>query len=123
MYRKFAAGPAVAGWAREVVYLRPNRFVVYDRTTSGSTGYDQFLAWHFPASPVAGTAAAGQNRFDVTYNGQYAGAMTTVLPVSATTTTTAMYTDATPVKAWEIQVRAPNTNVGQQWLNVFDMSA
>jgi len=123
MYRQFAAGPAVAGWAREVVYLRPNRFVVYDRTTSGSTGYDQFLAWHFPASPVAGTAAAGQNRFDVTYNGQYAGAMTTVLPVSATTTTAAMYTDATPVKAWEIQVRAPNTNVSQQWLNVFDMSA
>jgi hypothetical protein len=123
MYRQFAAGPAVVGWAREVVYLRPNRFVVYDRTTSGSTGYDQFLAWHFPASPVAGTAAAGQNRFDVTYNGQYAGAMTTVLPVSATTTTTAMYTDATPVKAWEIQVRAPNTNVSQQWLNVFDMSA
>ncbi|MFZ0869464.1 MAG: hypothetical protein WAM90_01935, partial [Rhodanobacter sp.] len=123
MYRKFAAGTAVVGWAREVVYLRPNRFVVYDRTTSGSTGYDQFLAWHFPASPVAGTAAAGQNRFDVTYNGQYAGAMTTVLPVSATTTTTAMYTDATPVKAWEIQVRAPNTNVSQQWLNVFDMSA
>jgi hypothetical protein len=49
--------------------------------------------------------------------------MTTVLPVSATTTTVAMYTDATPVKAWEIQVRAPNTNVTQQWLNVFDMSA
>jgi len=123
MYRKFAAGPAVASWARQIVYLRPNRFVVYDRTTDGSASYDQFLAWHFPASPVKGSAAAGENRFDITYNGQYAGAMTTVLPTNATTTTTALYADAAPVKAWQVQVRAPNSNVGQQWLTVFDLSS
>ena len=122
MYRKFAAGPAVASWARQIVYLRPNRFVVYDRTTDGSASYDQYLAWHFPASPVAGSAAPGANRLDVTYNGQYAGAMTTVLPVNATTTTTALYADAAPVKAWQVQVRAPSSNVSQQWLTVFDLS-
>jgi hypothetical protein len=122
MYRKFAAGSAVASWARQIVYLRPNRFVVYDRTTDGSASYDQYMAWHFPASPVAGSAVAGENRLDVTYNGQYAGAMTTVLPVNATTTTTALYADAAPVKAWQVQVRAPNSSVSQQWLTVFDLS-
>jgi len=126
MYYSFNAGPAVAAWARQIVYLRPNRFVVYDRTTAGSAGsagYDQFLAWHFPASPIAGTAPSGENRLDVTYNGQYAGAMTTVLPVNSTITNLPLYPDAAPVKAWQIQVRPANTNVGQQWLTVFDLSS
>ena len=123
MYRTFAAGPAVVAWAREVVYLRPDRFVVYDRTTEGSTNYDQYMAWHFPASPVAGTTATGQKRLDVTYNGQYAGAMTTVLPLNATLTTIAQYPGSNPVKAWQVQVRPPNKTVTQQWLTVFDTSS
>lgn len=122
MYRAFSAGKGVAVWSRQIVYLRPDRFVVYDRTTEGSAGYDQFLAWHFPASPVAGSAASGQNRLDVTYNGTYAGAMTTVLPANTTTTTVPMYPTSNPVKVWQVQVRAPNTNVSQQWLTVFDLS-
>ncbi|OOG53815.1 hypothetical protein B0E48_15390 [Rhodanobacter sp. C03] len=123
MYRKFTAGVAVAGWARQIVYLRPNRFVVYDRTMDGSASYDQYLAWHFPANPVAGTTASGGSRLDVTYNGRYAGAMTTVLPVKATTTTVALYPDAKPVKVWQVQVRASNSNISQRWLTVFDLSA
>ncbi len=122
MYRKFSAGAGVAAWARQIVYLRPNRFVVYDRTTEGSASYDQYLAWHFPAAPVAGTAASGENRLDVTYNGQYAGAMTVVLPVNTTTTTIAQYPGSNPVKVWQVQVRPPNTNASQQWLTVFDLS-
>jgi hypothetical protein len=122
MYRTFAAGPAVAGWARQVVYLRPNRFVVFDRTTSGNASYDQYMAWHFPANPVAGTAATGQKRLDVTYNGTYAGAMTTVLPANATTTTVPLYPNSNPVKAWQVQVRPPAAGVSQQWLTVFDLS-
>jgi len=123
MYRKFSAGAGVAAWARQVVFLRPNRFVVYDRTTEGSASYDQYLAWHFPAAPVAGSTASGQSRLDVTYNGQYAGAMTVVLPTNTTTTTIAQYPASNPVKVWQVQVRAPNTNVSQQWLTVFDLSA
>jgi hypothetical protein len=121
MYKPFAAGPAVAGWARQIVFLRPNRFVVYDRTAIGNPSYDQFMAWHFPANPVK-TTAAGSNRFDVTYNGQYAGAMTTVLPVSANAAALTLYPDLTPVKFWEVRVRPPNTSTSQQWLTVFDLS-
>ena len=122
MYRPFAAGPAVAGWARQIVYLRPNRFVVYDRTAIGSSSYDQFMAWHFPANPAKTGAAAGENRFDVTYNGQYAGAMTTVLPANAKAAALVLYPDLAPAKFWEIRVRPPNTNTSQQWLTVFDLS-
>ena len=123
MYRSFAAGPAVVNWAREVVYLRPDRFVVYDRTTAGSAGYDQYLAWHFPASPATGTAAAGGNRLDITYGGSYAGAMITVLPQNATLSTAALYPSSNPVKAWQVQVRSPVAGASQQWLTVFDLSA
>ena len=120
--------PQVLGWSREIVYLRPNQFVVYDRTREGSPIYDQFLAFHFPALPVAGSAPSDGKRLDVTYRNAYVGAMTTVLPASATTTTVGMYppndTDpgSNPVKVWQVQVRAPNANVSQQWLTVFDLS-
>ncbi|MEP6898615.1 MAG: hypothetical protein ABI870_08805 [Rhodanobacter sp.] len=122
MYRRFAAGASVSGWAREIVYLRPNRFVVYDRTSVGSSGYDQYMAWHFPASPVASTTAAGFKRLDVTYNSQYAGAMTTVLPAAAKVSTVTLYPDISPSKFWQTQIRPGNTAVNQQWLTVFDLS-
>ena len=122
MYRQFSGSPAVAAWAREIVYLRPSRFVVYDRTTEGSSSYDQYMAWAFPASPVAGTAPTGENLLNVNTNGQFAGAMTTVLPANATLTTLPLYPGDNPVKVYQVQVRAPNSNVNQQWLTVFDLS-
>ncbi len=121
MYNASVTPKAVAGWSREVVYLRPNRVMVYDRTAVGSSSYDQFLAWHFPASPVKGTAAAGQSRLDVTYQGQYMGALTTVLPAN-TTTTLPMYPTSNPVKVWQVQVRPTTPRINQQWLSVFDLS-
>lgn len=121
MYRRFRAGAAVASWSRQIVYLRPNRFVVYDRTTSGSAGYDQYLAWHFPANPVA--SSSGLPRLDVTFGGKYVGAMTTVLPANAAVTTTAIYPSSNPVKVWQTQVRAPDTGTSQRWLTVFDLSS
>lgn len=122
MYRRFSGGAAVSAWSRQVVYLRPNRFVVYDRTTEGSANYDQYMAWHFPANPVAASAPAGQNRFDVTYGGKYMGAMTTVLPAGTKTTTVGMYPGDNPVKAWQVQVRPADTGTSQRWLTVFDLS-
>ncbi len=122
MYRSFSGSPAVSSWTREIVYLRPSRFVVYDRTTEGSSSYDQYMAWAFPASPVAGTAPTGENLLGVTYNNQFAGAMTTVLPANATLATTPLYPGDNPVKVYQVQVRPPNSNVNQQWLTVFDLS-
>jgi hypothetical protein len=118
MYRTFSAGAGVKTWSRQVVYLRPSRFVVFDRTAEGSSSYDQYLAWHFPASPTM-----SGNRLDVTYNGTYAGAMTTVLPLGATSTTVALYPSSNTKKVWQVQVRPPDSATSQQWLTVFDLSA
>ncbi|HEY2345995.1 MAG TPA: hypothetical protein VGH80_08930 [Xanthomonadaceae bacterium] len=129
MYRPDKQGkPQVSSWSREIVYLRPNRFVVYDRTREAAVIDDQFLAFHFPALPTAGSAPAGGHRFNVTYKNIYAGAMTTVLPANATTKTIAMYPPndgdpgSNPDKVWQVQVRPPDTTAVQQWLTVFDTS-
>ncbi|MDE2085450.1 MAG: hypothetical protein KGI64_11380 [Xanthomonadaceae bacterium] len=129
MYVPGPTNAQVADWSREIVYLRPNRVIVYDRSGIGSGVTDQFLAFHFPANPTAGTAPSGESRYDVSYNATYAGALTTVLPANATTTIIPMYPAngtvpaSNPVKVWQSQVRSPNTNANQVWLNVFDLAA
>lgn len=135
MYRLDGSNNAqVAAWSREIVYLRPNRFLVYDRTmagnaTGGNTADDQFLAFHFPANPAVGSAPSGEKRYDITYNSTYAGAMTTVLPANAATTVIGMYPandsdpGSNPVKVWQVQVRAPNSAATQKWLTAFDLAA
>jgi hypothetical protein len=133
MYRPATSGPQVVTWSRAILYLRPNRFVVYDRTTAGnasgsSTADDQFIAFDFAANPVLGSAPSGEKRYDVTVGSTYAGAMTTVLPANNAVSIVGLYpangSDAgsSPVKVWQAQVRAPNTNATQQWLSVFDTS-
>lgn len=122
MYRPFKAGPAVTGWARQIVYLRPNLFIVYDRTSDSSASYDQFMAWHFPANPAVATAPAGQNRLDITYGGTYVGAMTTVLPANSKLTTIPLYPTSNPTKVWQVQERPSTAGTSQTWLTVFDTS-
>lgn len=122
MYRSFSAGAAVSSWSRQIVFLRPDIFVVYDRTTAGSSSYDQYMAWHFPANPVSGTAATGENRLDVTYSGAYVGAMTTVFPTGATLKTVGLYPSSSPVKVWQVQERPSSTTASQNWVTVFDLA-
>jgi hypothetical protein len=80
------------------------------------------MAWHFPANPVQSASAAGTSRFDVTYNGQYAGAMTSVLPANAGVSMVSLYPDLSPAKFWEMRVRPPAAGINQQWMTVFDLS-
>lgn len=122
MYRPFAAGPGVATWSRQVVYLRPNRVVVYDRTQKGRADYDQYLAFNFPGAPTSAAAAAGTTRMNVSYAGNFAGAMTSVLPAGATSKPFAMYPGAPSNKVWQLQLRAPDASASQRWLTVFDLS-
>jgi hypothetical protein len=62
-------GGAVTQWVRDVAYVRPGRFVVYDRTTVPSGGTDQWIAWHVPGTPTRSTSADGTPRFDVATGG------------------------------------------------------
>ena len=130
MYRPFqticAGRSPVTGWSRQIVYLRPSQFVVYDRTGVCDPSLDQYLAFHFPANPieVAGTAG-GARRFDVN-PGLFAGSMTTILPANATVVT-ADHLSSDPTlwnKMWRSEVRAPGAAAANHlWMNVFDLAA
>lgn len=124
MYRRFKNNAvAVAGWTRQIVYLRPNRIVVYDRTEEGSADYDQYLAFHFAGAPTTANAPAGTSRMNVNVGATFAGAMSVVLPANAQTKTLATYPPKPSGKVWEVQVRPADTAPAQRWLTVFDLSA
>jgi hypothetical protein len=46
------AGGPVSELTRQVVYLRPNYVIVYDRATSTKAKYTKQLRWHFANAPV-----------------------------------------------------------------------
>jgi hypothetical protein len=127
-YRTFAEGTAVVKSNRDVLYLRPNRFITFDQTTKGNSAWDDFLAWHYPANPapVSGLPA-GQTGYGITYNSVYTGQVTNVLPANNVPTVVPLYPSSSPVKVWQVQVRPPagtaTTNVSKMWLTVHDMAA
>lgn len=124
---------AVSKWTRDVAYLRPQLFVVYDRTTVGAKSTDDWMAWHVvstPAAPVAG--AAGVSQIDVVDNravsggNLFRGRISTVLPTGASVSTVNI-TDATGApqnRVYRLEVRRPTAAPGSAtWLTVFDASA
>jgi Bacterial Ig-like domain (group 2) len=119
------AASAVTTLSRQIVYLRPSQFVVYDRSGVCDASLDQYLAFHFPANPVEVTAPApGLHRFDVN-TGQFAGSMTTILPANASATITAQLSTDNRVwnKVWRTEIRptdAPTAN--RRWMTVFDLA-
>jgi len=128
MYRPFqticAGRSPITTWSRQIVYLRPSQFVIYDRTGICDASLDQYLAFHFPSNPVAITAAAGVRRFDVN-PGTFAGAMTTILPANVAVTTTDHLSSDPAVwnKVWRTELRAPGTPAAAHvWMNVFDLA-
>jgi hypothetical protein len=133
MYRLDSSSHAqVAAWAREIIYLRPQRFVIYDRTTAGNvtgsnTASDQYLAFHFPALPALVSTPGAQPRYDVTYKSTFAGSISSVLPAGATLQSNQMWPDSETPKVWQMQIRPPIstgtlTAASQRWINVFDLS-
>src|SRR5205807_2066478 len=89
MYRK-GQSPAIASWTRDVVYVRPKIFVVYDRTTIANGSLDQWQAFHLAANPNE-VAAQDGHRFDVGQGSGFAGAVTTLLPSGHTTATVDLF--------------------------------
>jgi uncharacterized protein YjdB len=119
------AASAVTSLSRQIVYLRPSQFIVYDRSSICDASLDQYLAFHFPANPVEMTPpAAGLHRFDVN-TGQFAGSMTTILPANAATVTTSQLAPDTTTwnKVWRTEIRATDTPTAtRRWMTVFDLA-
>jgi hypothetical protein len=119
------AASAVTSLSRQIVYLRPSQFVVYDRSGICDASLDQYLAFHFPANPVEVTAPGpGLHRFDVV-NGQFAGSMTTILPANARFVTTDHLAPDTATwnKVWRTEIRATDAATAtRRWMTVFDLA-
>ena len=119
------ASSAVTSLSRQIVYLRPSQFIVYDRSGICDASLDQYLAFHFPANPVEVTApAAGLHRFDVN-PGQFAGSMTIILPANAATVTTDRLSSDSRTwnKLWRTEIRATDAPTAtRRWLTVFDLA-
>ena len=112
----------MTSWTRDVVYLRPSIFVVYDRTTVTDTAGDQHMNWHFVPTPAVGTApSSGARRYNVTSaSAGFVGAMTTLLPSNANVSTVNVFNFN---KLYRLEVRPPAPAATTQWLTVFDASA
>jgi hypothetical protein len=130
MYRpltEICSTSPVTSWSRQIIYLRPSQFVVYDRTGICNTGLDQYMAWHFPGAPaeVMGQAT-GVRRFDVSFAGTFAGSMSTILPATANIATTDQFATDPNVwnKIWRSEIRFNGASTAShQWLAVFDMAS
>jgi hypothetical protein len=70
----------VSSWTREVFYLRPKLFLVYDQTEIANPRHDQFLAWHFPKGASLLSNGPGPIRYDITDRRAFRGAMYSILP-------------------------------------------
>ncbi|MBI4907523.1 MAG: hypothetical protein HY820_28110 [Acidobacteria bacterium] len=112
-------------WSRQIVYLRPSQFVVYDRTGICDASLDQYLAFHFPSSPVeVASPGAGARRFDIN-PGVFAGSMTTILPASAAAATTSQFSSDTRTwnKLFRTEIRPTGTAAAtRRWMTVFDLA-
>ena len=122
------APSAVTTLTRQIVYLRPSLFVIYDRSGICDKSLDQYEAFHFPANPVEVTAPApGLRRFDVN-PGVFAGSMTTIIPANAGIVTTDHLLDSTDSrtwnKMWRMEVRPTDAKTANRlWMTVFDLAS
>ena len=113
--------------SREIVYLRPSQFVIYDRSGISDKSFDQYEAFHFPSNPVEVTSPGpGLHRFDVN-PGQFAGSMTTILPANAAIVTSDHLIHTTDTrtfnKVWRTEVRPTDAPTAtRRWMTVFDLA-
>ncbi len=120
MYRRAGDGtsPLVGAWTREVIYLRPRLFVLYDRTAVSDAGADQWMAFHFAGMPAeVGAPSNGMHRFDVNVGTTFAGSVTTLLPYNHANTLVNVFNSN---KVYRLEVRPGTPATDQRWLTVFD---
>lgn len=117
----YPSASGITEWSRDVVFLRPRLFVVYDRTTSGGPTPDPHLSWHFAPTPVlAASPSPGAVRYDVADGAVFKGAMTVLLPAAPNVAAPENVFGSN--KLYAIRVRGPATG-SIRWLTVFDTAA
>jgi hypothetical protein len=104
----------ITQFTRDMVYVRPGSFVLFDRTTVAQASADQWLSFHTPVpARTSATLDSTQRRFDVVVGTTQVGSIRTLLPKSASTSAVSL-----PASAARLEVHAPVRAAAQQWLTV-----
>lgn len=105
----------ISAWTRDIVYVRPNQFVVFDRTTL-STVTDPYIAWHLFLTPTQSGSI-----FDVSgTKAGYIGRMTSLLPANPKIATADPLGDG---KVTRITIRSQSPTAQTDFLTVFDAAS
>jgi hypothetical protein len=113
----------LSAWTRDVIYLRPGTFVVYDRATVTDPSIAQWMQFHVRQKPVAATASvAGVKRWDIGSGTGYAGTVQTVLPVGHADSIVDLFNGH---KVYRLAINRPTDSNAKtaQWLTVIDAAA
>ncbi|MBV8758842.1 MAG: hypothetical protein JO257_16255, partial [Deltaproteobacteria bacterium] len=115
----------ITSWTRDVVYLRPSIFVVYDRTVTNGAPVDARMSWNFPPVPTLGTPpSSGAVRYDVNDSvSGFKGSITTVLPASAQVGLSNSSGIDGSGKMYGLDVRPASAASSLQWLTILDASS
>jgi hypothetical protein len=114
MYRQPHGQPRpVARWTRQLTYLRPQLFVIDDRTAAADEHADQWLAFHFAGA----LAPQGGRRWNVAAGGKPLGSVTTVLPAGARGQVVDLFDRH---KVYRLELRPAQPSAEQRWLTVVD---
>jgi hypothetical protein len=115
-YRRPGGKTLVASWTRQVTYVRPNLFIIEDRTRSGDPSADQWLAFHVGGAPVG----AGSEAYELQPGKDYAGRLTPLLPRGRKVTVEDLFKKK---KVYRVSIRPGQPGAEQRWLTVFDAAA
>jgi hypothetical protein len=125
LYLAPASLPAhpITAWTRDIVYLRPGTFVVYDRTGLSTASADHWMAWHVMRTPIESARAAGTHSFDVIDASQqnlYRGRLTTVLPSDHQVNLVNVFNSS---KVYRVEMRTATARANDTWLTVLDAAS
>jgi len=101
----YAPSGVITQYSRDLAFVRPGTFVVYDRTAVADGGTDQWTAWHVAGTPTQSTSADGTARFDIA-NG---GTLRALLPSGASPKTTNVLDVLT-------RIEVHSSGASQDWL-------
>jgi hypothetical protein len=96
----------ITTWQRDVVYIRPQIFVVHDLTTVTSPPPGQWFGWSFLGRPTA----VGDGRYQVS-----AGTIQPVLPPTRTSSIVNVFGGG---KVYRLEVHAADAKTTHNWLTV-----
>ncbi|HTM44462.1 MAG TPA: hypothetical protein VL137_05875 [Polyangiaceae bacterium] len=103
----------VTSYQRDLVYLRPGTFVLFDRTMVASASADRWMAFHTPVAPTAVVVQdVTQRRFDVSSNGVTTGSLRLLLPADPLVQNVSLPGGITRIEAHN------GGGAAQEWLSV-----